>query len=413
MTDTMPARHPAVLRRLNAALILKTVRARKRLSRSEIARATGLSKPTVNGIVELLIRHGYIREYPGSEVDRPNRPGPRPRLLEFCSDLGHVLGVDIGADKMLALVANLDGDVVASERRRTGDRARLGPEAVLEEVYAVAETAVESSRIARSSLKAVAIGTPGVVDPGTGRVTLAPQLAGWEGINPSDHLKRFFDCPVFVEKELHLSMLGERWRGAAVRTDDAVYIQLGIGVGAGLLIGGEVYRGAQGAAGEIGYMPLLDGLEPTRYGFGSFEWSTGGVAFARLGRSAACDDSVLLELAGGNPEMVDAKIVFEAARRGDEAAATIIIEVVRRLAHGVAALVCALNPETVIIGGGISRAGDALLKPFEQQLRALVPVPPRVVLSSLGDEAVALGALRLALTKVDERLYESVAAETS
>jgi predicted NBD/HSP70 family sugar kinase len=216
---------------------------------------------------------------------------------------------------------------------------------------------------------------------------------------------------VLVENEVHLSVLAERWRGAARGIDDALFVQAGYGIGGGLLVDGRLYRGANGAAGEIGYLPVA-GDEATRDGLGPFEHAAGGSAYARHGSRAAGrrDGRRLLELAGGDPEAVDAEIVFAAAAEGDPAALAIVDELVGRLAEGVAAATVVVNPATVIVGGGLSRAGETLLAPLTHRLGELTPIPPRVVLSDLGEESVALGAVRLGVQMVEERLL-GIAAE--
>jgi predicted NBD/HSP70 family sugar kinase len=393
---------PQLMRRLNSALVLRAIREAPATSRSELVRATGLSKPTIREIVEDLLRTGYVSEEPPGDGD--GRPGPRARLLTFRSDLGHLLGIDVGADKALVHLADLSGTILATERRET--RGARDAAALLGALRAASTAALRRASVARATVRAVAVGTPGIVDPESGRIALAPQLPGWEEIDLMAALRRSFDCPVLVENEVRLSVLAERWRGAAQDIDDAVYVQIGVGIGAGILIGGRLYRGADGAAGEIGYLPFPGG-PPLGDGPGPFEDAAGGNAFARLGRAAAAgsDGALLRELAGGDPAAVDAKVVFAAARQRDAAACAIVEELTRRLAHGVAAVAAVLNPSTVIIGGGVSRAGADLLEPLERQVRELVPRPPRLVLSSFGDESVALGAIRLALQSVDERLF--------
>jgi len=309
-----------------------------------------------------------------------------------------VLGIDIGANKVLVLVADLAGQVLATERRKSD------PEAVLELVEEAAAAALEAAGV--TNLKAVGVGTPGVVDPASGRVTLAPQLAGWDGIELGARLEPLFDCPVLVDNEVRLSLLAERWRGAAQEIDDAFLVQIGVGIGGGVLVGGEVYRGAGGAAGEIGYLPLFDEEEPSN-GLGPFEHAAGATAFARLARRAAAErPTMLLELAGGDPEAIDPETVFSAAAVGDPVATEVLDDLFDRLARGLAAAIVVLNPATVIVGGGVSRAGERLREPLEQRIHRLVPVPPRVILSQLGDEAVALGGVRLALQEVEQTLFD-------
>jgi predicted NBD/HSP70 family sugar kinase len=396
MSKRPPAGSPGLLRRLNSAAVLHTVRADGPVSRADLARATGLSKPTVNAAVEMLLEQGYLNE--DGELASPGRPGRRPRLLRFASGLGHVLGVDIGANKVLVLAADLGGEVLATERRKTGAREREDPAALLELVEDATVSALAAAGIAGESLKAVGVGTPGIVDPVSGRVTLAPQLAGWEGIELGARLEPVFGCPVVVDNEVRLSLLAERWRGAAQEIDDAFLVQIGVGIGGGVLFGGEVYRGAGGAAGEIGYLPLFDDEEPSN-GLGPFEHAAGGSAFARLAQRT------------GSPALIDAETVFAAAAEGDAAATQVLAKLLERLARGIAAAIVVLNPETVIVGGGISRAGEQLRGPLEKRIRALVPVPPRVILSQLGDEAVALGGVRLALQQVEQTLFDYAALE--
>lgn len=412
MTHRMPAGSPRLLRRINSAAVLRAIRAGAPISRSELARATGLSKPTVNGAVELLLESGYLTERVAAVDDRTRRPGPRARLLSFRGDSGHVLGIDIGANKVLAVVADLTGEVLGTVRRLTGARERQTANAILDLVGAATDDALATAGVDRSTLRAVGVGTPGVVDPVSGRVTLAPQLGGWEGIRLASLLQPAFPCSVLVDNEVHLSVLGERWRGSAQGIDDALYVQVGVGIGGGVLIGGDVYRGAGGAAGEIGYLPIFDD-DGGRDGLGPFEHAAGGTAFARLGRRAAAagESPALLELAGGDLDAIDAEVVFAAAARSDEAAKRIVDELLQRLARGIASAVTILNPSTVIVGGGVSRAGERLREPLERLIADLVPVPPRVVLSSLGDESVALGAARLALQAVEERLFNVAASE--
>ena len=394
-----------MLRQINTAAVLRTVRQCGMASRPEIARITRLSRPTVNDIVESLLRAGYLCESPPDETTDTHRPGRKPHLVGFCADLGYVLGLDIGANKILALVADLEGRLVASERRRVVGLDDA--DAVLSVVSEAIRAALGSAGIDADGLISAAAGTPGVVEVPSGRLTLAPQLPGWEGLQLARRLEELLGRSVLVDNETHLALLAERWLGAIQEADNALYIQVGIGVGAGILIGGQLYRGATGAAGEIGYLPMAAPGSECPDGVGQFEHLAGGGAFARLGRRAAAapGGELLRELAGGDPELVDAEIVFAATLRGDAAAQCVVDEVVDRLARGVAAATVLLNPAAIVIGGGLSRAGQLLLAALERAVSDLVPVTPRFVLSALGDEAVALGAVRTALDAAEEELF--------
>ncbi len=386
--------------------MLRVIRTEGPISRTELAKTIGLSKPTVNDVVEGLLGEGTVLESEPNGAERPARPGRRARLLRFRADLGHVLGIDIGANKLLVFVADLNGGVVATERVRVRARERADAEALLKHVQLAATAALAAAGIRRPTLQAVGVGTPGVVDPATGRLSLAPQLGGWEGLPLGRRLQRSFPCPVLVENEVHLSVLAERWRGAAQGIDHALFVQAGYGIGGGLLVGGRLYRGANGAAGEIGYLPFAEDWAP-RDGLGPFEHAAGGSAYVRHGRRAAAGRGGrrLLELAGGDPDAIDAEVVFAAAAEGNAAALKIVDTLVGRLAWGIASAIVVVDPRTVIVGGGLSRAGTTLLRSLERQLLDLLPIPPRVVLSDLGEESVALGAVRLAVQTVEARLF--------
>jgi DNA-binding Lrp family transcriptional regulator len=227
MATRLPAGSPQLLRRLNSAHVLREIRAHGPISRADLAKVTGLSKPTINEVVEPLLADGTVVESVADGSERPHRPGRPARLLRFRADGGHVLGIDIGANKLLVLVADLNGDVLASERRRVGARERAGAEALLKQVEAAAAAVLEAAGVPRDGLQAVGVGTPGVVDPASGRLSLAPQLGGWEELPLAPRLQRSFPCPVLVENEVHLAVLAERWRGAVQGADDALFVQVG------------------------------------------------------------------------------------------------------------------------------------------------------------------------------------------
>jgi predicted NBD/HSP70 family sugar kinase len=399
---------PSVLRRMNSAVILEVIQNQGPLSRAEIARATGLSKPTVNDVVELLLEQTYVRENrAGHDGDRPRRPGPRARLLTFRADLGHVLGIDVGANKALALVADLSGRILANERREVSRQALAGQGDLLRELEATAAAALESAGVTSASLRAVGVGTPGIVDHDTGRIGLAPQLEGWEGLELGAELERTFGCPVVVDNETHVSLLAERWQGAARGVRNALYVQVGVGIGGAILIEDQICRGWTGAAGEMGYLLGDEDPEPPQFGAGPFEWAAGGRAYARLGARAAAgpDGALLRKLAGGDPTRVTAETVYAAAAAGCAASREIVATLTARLGRGIVNAAIVLNPELVVLGGGVANAGVALLEPVERVLREHAPAPPRILLSDLGDESVALGAVRMAMDRANERIF--------
>lgn len=403
-----PADSPSLLRQMNLAVVLREIRRSGPISRPAIARETGLSNPTVTHVVQLLLEKGYVAETDGPDSGAPRRPGPRAKYLVFRSDLGYLLGIDSGADNTIAMLADLSGTILVRARVEHGrhpDRER-----VLAAIRATTAQVLQEAGIAASRVEIVVIGTPGVSDPAAGHLLLAPQIEGWEGVDLAEELHDLVGCPVVVENEANLSLLAERWQGGAKDEDHVVYVQFGYGIGGALLLGGELYRGAAAAAGEFAYLSTghPEEEDPERSSAGRFEWFAGGGAYQRLGAAAAMapDGAVLLERAGGDPNAISARVVFEAAAMGDPAALRIADELLTRAGRGIANIAAVLNPGLILIGGGISAAGDLVLDTIARVVTDLIPFPPRVELSRLGAAGTALGAVRRAMQLANDRLYD-------
>ncbi|WP_345441996.1 ROK family protein [Actinoallomurus vinaceus] len=395
-SDTSRVTSVSQVRRRNQRMVLELVRKRGVIRRSGLMAATGLAKSTIKEVCDSLLDLGYLEEVPDTAEHRaPGRPASQLRLS---ASLGMVLGLDVGADKVLAMVSDLTGAALATVKRPVpeGARTRAG---VLRQLRTCVEHALAVAGVERTAIAGTVIGTPGTVDPATGRISLAPQIAGWDGTVLADALTGEIGGRVEVEREADLSFLAERAYGVAGGLDNGVFVHLGIGIGSSILINGQIHRGHDGASGEIGYLPLPYGEPPPAgSGLGPFEWAAGGQAFARLGREAArgTGGERLRALAGGDPDAVNARLVCAAAAEGDPAGLSLVERIAERIAAGIAAAVCVLNPRAVIIGGGLSRAGDTLVTPVTRYLRTMVPAMPEVLVSALGDEAVALGAVQRA-----------------
>lgn len=409
---------PNYMRRTNATLVLQAVRDQGPLSRSDLAKLTGLSKPTVNAIISNLCTQGYIRE-----IERPSikqeRPGPRATSLSFAADVGHVLGLDLGASRLAVMVTDLAGHPVAYEQKQLDSPGYMAnPEQFMGAIEELVCAALSSAHLTRDHLWAVAAGVPGFIDQESGILKLAPAFASWSDVPFRQLLVSHFGCPVFIENEVQLSILAEQRWGEAKDVQNAVYLHLGSGIGMGLLIRGEIFRGADGFAGEVGFMDIPDPEDATPSNFGSFEWAAGGPAYARLGRRAveSGESPRLIELTKNRGASVNAEIVYQAAREGDTAARRIVDRLLGRLASGVANICCVLNPEMVILGAGISRAGDQLLAPLRERVAALIPMPPRrMTISALSGRSTVLGAVVCALRAVEGnrfRLFEGPSHET-
>ncbi len=400
-----PGGSPALLREINCAKVLAALRGRPEARLTQLSSLTGLSRPTVAQAVTQLVSSGWAEYGEQTDSGRP-RLGRPARLVRFRSHAGYVLGIDIGPHKILAVLADLSGAVVA-KRRREDRFADSGPQ-VLAAVEQTVSVLLDDAGVQRDEVWSVAVGTPGLVDERTGAVRMAPSLPGWHQVRLTAALGRSFDCPVLVENDVNLAVIAERWRGVAVDVHTVVFVQWGARIGAGLIIGDRLHRGAGGMAGEIGYLSMFGepDIGSDESGLGPLERRVGANAIIAAfdeaaGRSGA---PAVAALGGSGPAELDAAAVFAAARQGDPVASAAVDTVAERLARGLSALLLLLDPEMVVLGGGVSAAGEPLLAAIRRHLRPLSMTEPVLALSALGDEATALGAVRTALTDVEQRI---------
>jgi glucokinase len=374
------------------------------MSRPAISKVTGLSKITVDGVANELLNEGRVLESPEPPTGSPGR---RARLLSFREDSAFVGAIDIGATRAQVAVSDLAGTLVAQEEVGLIG-VRSGAE-ILELVRAAFQRTIAAANLTNSEIRALCIATPGIVDPTTQRVTLAPQLPDWDEIDLVSAMSFLGDCSIHVENEVHLAVLGEQWRGAAQGFNDIAYVHLGVGVGLGIVKSGTLIRGAHGGAGEIGYLPLV-GLNPaeTAGQRGRFETLVGGAAYHRAAQELFQSGGglALIESAGGDPQQVDAALLYRMAESGDRDALDIVEKLLSYTAAGIASVISILDPELVIIGGGISRAGSWMLERVEAMLDDLTPLNSDLLLAGLGDHAVLIGACRRAISACEHELLD-------
>ncbi|MFE5120162.1 ROK family protein [Streptomyces sp. NPDC056669] len=385
---------PSLLRRINSAVVLHALRAATAsgtatgdgpddasgcagsASLTDLTRVTGLSRPTVEGVIDGLADSGLVVEVPAEEggVRRQGRPA---RRFRFRAEAGHLLGIEIGAHRVAALLSDLDGRALGSIVREVSEKASADER--LERVRTAVADLLRRAGVARFSLRAVGVGSPGIVEA-DGTVHLCTALPGWTGLPLGERLRRSFRCPVLVENDANTAAVAEHWKGAAVGSDDVVFVLAGLSPGAGSLIGGRLHRGFGGAAGEIGALHLL-------------------------GREAAPEE-VLSTTGEPLSPLDEAQVahVFALARDGDVRATAAVDRFVRRLVHDTAALVLALDPEVVVVGGWAAGL-DGVLAPLRDELSRYCLRAPEVTLSLLGEAAVTTGALRLALDHVEQELF--------
>lgn len=365
----------ASLRPANTRRVLDLVReADSSYTQAELARATGLAAATVSTIVRDLARTGLVETQPGS--------GRRGTLVRLSRAAGLVVGVDVGHGHLAVALGDLSGRVVAERRRRIA--ADLGASDALGLAAALLDEALYETGHTMREVRTVGLGLPA---PVTDRlVQTSAILPGWVGVHPAEVARRQFDRPVEVDNDANLGALAEHRVGAALGDDDVVYVKASSGVGAGLLVNGQILRGANGTAGEIGHLTLDEQGPVCRCGSrGCLEAYTSTESLLTL-IEAQVPGATLDDLVG-------------TASSANVAAARLIEDAGLHLGWGLASVVNLLNPGVIVIGGELARAGTPLLDAVRSGLRrhALPDVAGTPVrLSAFEDRASVVGALLLA-----------------
>ena len=375
---------PPLLKDLNERTVLDAIRAGAPISRAEISRRAGISKPTVSLALQNLLDAGLVRE---TEPD-PGRPTYGATFFEVVPEAGLVLGLDLGARFLRGAICDLRGEVRA---RQDVELEGADAEAAIEAIAGLRLSLAEASGLPADRIDGVVVGVPGVVDAGTGRLTLATNVPGLENRDWGADLRERLGLPVSLENDINLAAVGERWRGVARGVEDFVFLSVGTGLGSGLVLRGELHRGRNGAAGEVDLVAVgrNDEIDPC----------------------AAAVSALAERLASGHNGSTavrppyDVRGVFAAARAGDAVGQAVVEEEARRIALHVAPISAVTDIALVVLGGGIGVNADLLLDPIRDLLTRWLPYPPRVEVSSLGDAAVLTGALAVGLRSAVDNVF--------
>lgn len=390
--------NPQRQRSANERLLWERLRSGGAASRAQLARETGLSKPTVSSALAALEQAGLVRE---AGTHAPER-GRTAVLYAPDPTAGYALGIDIGRSRLRVALADLDGTVVArcDVRNQARTANTMADLAVSTARGLVADSAPDPRKVTHA-----VVGTPGVYDEDTRRVRYAQQLPGWGRPGLFDRIRDGLGLPVAVQNDANLAALGEYTYGVGADSRLFVYVMIGTGLGMGIVNEGRLFTGAHGGAGEIGFLPWAgrSGPDPAAHAEGAAHAADTADS---MEDAVSAEAVVQAARAHGMTGPLTAKDVFDAARAGDPAAARAVEQEGERLAHTVAAVSAVLDPDLVVLGGGVGHNADLLLSTVRQTLRTLTPLRPKVAPSGLGEDAVLLGAVATALGAARDLAFE-------
>jgi len=378
---------PNLLREMSDQAVLETIFREGPITRPEIAHRTNLSKPTVSAAVSRLEAARLVHAAGAREGGR----GRKPMSYLVSDRAGFVIGVDIGGTNLRAGASDIYGELLYEEQEpTTRDGAKPAAVQILDQVSRV----IKAVSPTHGDPLALGISTPGVVDTSSRRATSLAYNVSPDGVfDPLAVIGERFDFPVLVENNVNLAAVGEKWNGLARGVPTFVFVSVGAGVGMGISIENELVRGANGAAGEIGYLPSgPDPFDQRHRIHGALEDEVGAAGIL----------AALRELGGEAPESAHA--VFDLAAGGDAKAQTVVDRVAHHMGVAIATVCAVIDPELVVLGGGIG-SNAALLRPILSTVAALVPSTPRIEISLLREKAALHGAIAIALREARGQFF--------
>jgi glucokinase-like ROK family protein len=393
------------VRKMNRSVILETLRTRQTLSRAGLAVETGLNPSTVSSIISELLEDNLVRE---TTLIQPitGRPG---RLIELNPIGGCAIGVEINVDYLSIILTDFTANILWRQRLPSNPHNRQ--EVILEQVEAMIGQALRIGEESNLRSLGIGVGVPGLVDLRFGKLKIAPNL-GWYDVPIRDIITQSFNLPVYVENEANAAALGEYYLGIARGKKNLIYLSTGVGLGAGILIDGNLFRGSHGYASEVGHITFdLQGELCGCGKRGCWETFVGPRFIERRVRRILQENnqSLMLEMINGDLDRIQFGIVVQAAEARDPTALQVLEEVAHNLGLGIANLVNIFNPELIILGGALSLACPYMLPVIELTLyqNALQPNLENLTIAASvhGTDACMMGAVALVL---DDILREPV-----
>ena len=371
----------AEMREINRSSILEMVRSNSPISRTQIAEDLHVSLPTVMRIVDELMEDGLVVE----DGEKEWSGGRKRKRLIFNGTQHLVIGIDLGGTKIYGAVANYNGEILHEVRI---EHHQTRSEESLELLCSIIDQLLAFSEDLNLPVRGIGVGVPGVVQPDTGIVGIAPAL-DWKDFPLKSRLQERYDHPIAIENDVNLAALGEMWFGTQGDENNLVLLTIGTGIGAGIIINGAVYGGSHNMAGEVGYfLPDRTHLGQKYPGFGALEILASGTGIANRARELLADT-----LSPEALENLTAYDVFDAVRQQKDWAITVLDETVDYLAQLIGAISTIFDPDVILLGGGVSRSADLLIDPICSRLKDTLLLEPNLRASQLGYRAAVMGAI--------------------
>jgi glucokinase-like ROK family protein len=396
VAESSGRRYPLVENRAQSEIVKLVRRKGRPVSRSGLTEALGFSRAKVAAEVNRLVEVGLLVDEGLSESE-----GGRPSsLFNVPRSAGLVAAVDVGVTSIAVALTTLGGDLLV--RREVAADVKDGPRRVLGRVKRLLAELADEQGVGGKEVLAIGVGVPGPVQHATGLLVSPPVMPGWDRYPIRDEFAGEYAAPVFVDNDVNLMALGEHRRGVGVGVDNMVFVKVGTGIGGGIVVGGELYRGTQGCAGDLGHLRVEpDGPECWCGKRGCVAAVASAPAIVRRSEGYAREglSPILGEILAERGEL-DVRSVGLAAEHGDHHALLVIRDAGRAIGRMLSAVVMVLNPSLIVVGGGVSNLGHALLGEIRGTVYQLsFPLATQnlpVVLSELGPDSGVVGAGALA-----------------
>ncbi|MCL6572009.1 MAG: ROK family transcriptional regulator [Bacillus sp. (in: Bacteria)] len=393
---------PQQLKMINKNNVLHCIQEHPLISRAEIASKINKSKPTVSLLVDELIQENWVLERGIGESS--SKGGRRPIQLYFNEKSAYIIGTDIGGTKVKIVICDLGGNIICSSKFTTSQFLQSG---LLKQIHKEVTCLVQKYGIEFNKVLGMGAGVPGITETSSGVVIEAPTL-NWVRYPFITEAKRYFPFPIYVDNDVNVAALGEQWLGNAKNKENVLFMAVGTGIGSGIIIHNQLYRGSSNAAGELGYMvtdknDMKNEFKPIFHRYGYLESVAGGKAIGEKLTKLIQKQPDHPYFEQANTKELPGEMAFILAKSGDKIAISVIEEAIEHLAYGIINAASLLNPEVIILGGGVLKSSDYILPRLRAIVNQYLPSSVELKISRLGENAGVLGAVSLFL-----REHESI-----